>query len=218
MDDYGDGLSGRIHVGAIESAANILLLPTLVRFTDERPRVSLRVEVGSTASISDRVLAGELDIGICALPEVDGLIFEHLFDEPFALLLPERHPLAGHPELRAEDLAGIRLLVSEPGCEYRGRVEAALEVRGAWLDPRIEIGTLVGLKHAVQAGLGAALLPALPFVSPPPGTVRRELVDVDIVLPVGIVRREETGLASPALNLLLQRIRDAMAEALPASR
>src|SRR5690606_1053315 len=111
----------------------------------------------------------------------------------------------------------IRLLLSEPGCEYRGRVEAALEVRGARLDPRIEIGTLVGLKHAVQAGLGAALLPALPFVAAPPGTVMRELADVDILLPIGIVRREETGFASPALNLLLERIRDAMAEALPSA-
>ncbi|HLT19161.1 MAG TPA: LysR family transcriptional regulator [Thermomicrobiales bacterium] len=217
MDDYGDGLSGKVHIGAIESAANVLLMPTLVRFIEERPRVQLRVEVGSTAGISGRVLAGELDMGLCAPAHVDGLIFERLFDQRFALLLPERHPLAERPAIYLDDLRGVRLLIPEPGGEYRSRVQAALGGHIAQMDTRVEIGALSGLKYGVQAGLGVAILPVLPFVSPPPGTLLRDLADVEITLPIGILRRQETGFASPALELLLERIRAAMAEALPAT-
>lgn len=210
MDDFGAGMSGNVRIGAIESAASILVLPVLVRFIKQRPRVQLRVEVGGTSSLRDRVLSGDLDIALCSPPGDPGLLFEHLFDERFVLLLPEQHPLAEKTRISVEDLSSTRLLVSEPNCEYRGRVEAALLSSGTQPYSGIEIGTIVGLKRAVQAGFGAAILPIAPVTPTPAGTVVRELEGVDIRLPIGMVQRRETGFASPALRELAERIRSAL--------
>ena len=195
-------------VGAIESAASIQLLPLLVRYMDERPNVHLRLEAGGTAGICGRVAAGELDLGLCSVPPAAlDLTYEPLFVEPFVLLLPERHPLAACPQITLDDLAGLRLLVSEPGCEYRDQIERTLLHHGASVYSGIEIGTIVGLKRAVQANLGAAILPVAPVTPTPPGTVVRELAGVEIGLPVGIVRRREIGFSGRALADLLDLIR-----------
>ena len=208
MDDVGDGMTGHVRTGVIESAASIFLLPVLVGFMDERPRVQLRVEVGGSSGICDRVLTGDLDFGLCAPPHHPGLTFDHLFDERFVLLLPEDHALAGREPIQVEDLKDQRLLVSEPNCEYRAYVEAALLHHGASPYSGIEIGTIVGLKRAVQAGLGAAILPVASVTPTPARTVVRELEGVTIKLEVGIVQRQEQGFASPALRALLDCIRE----------
>jgi LysR family transcriptional regulator, regulator of the ytmI operon len=200
MGDLARGESGRVRIGAIEPTASARLPSLLLRFCNERPRVRLLLEVGGTRTISNRVLAGDLDLGICSPPEPNlGLRFEPLFVEALALLVPERHPLARADTIYPAMLTGQRLLLSEPGCAYRRVIEQALLRQGTDLHAWIEIGSMEVIKRAVQQGLGVAIIPAVAAAPPLPGVLLREIEQVKLGLPVGLVHHPARGVPGKAL-------------------
>ncbi len=201
MDALSRGESGRVRIGAIEPTASLRLPSLLLRFCNERPNVRLMLEVGGTRAISNRVLAGDLDLGICSPPEPYlGLRFELLFVEPLALLVPEDHPLARADAILPAMLAGQRLLLSEPECAYRKAIEQALLQHGANLCAKIEIGSMEVIKRAVQQGLGIAIIPALVAAPPLPGALLREIDGVKLGLPVGLVSHPASDVPGKAVQ------------------
>jgi DNA-binding transcriptional LysR family regulator len=129
-----------------------------------------------------------------------------------ALLLPRRHPLARAPRVRARDLAEVSLLLTEQGCAYREATERALVERGVASARNVELGSVRALHHAVAAGLGVAVVPSA-GARPPAGTVLRPVVDVDLSLPVGLIRRVEAPAPSPALAAFLVEVRERLRDA-----
>lgn len=213
MAEIGAGSGGTLHFGSIEPAAGRRILPLLAAFCRERPRLEVRLEVGGTGTVSRQVAAGHLDFGLCSPPASElRLRFQPLFQEPMALLVPSRHPLARSRRLRARDLDGSALLLTEQGCAYRQVTEEALRERGARAECGIEIGSVAGLVHAVQNGLGIAIVPvgtARP--TPPARTVLRRLTDIDLSLPVGLVRRRDAPPPAPVVEAFLARLTERLA-------
>jgi|SoiMethySBSTD1v2_1073268.scaffolds.fasta_scaffold40097_4 DNA-binding transcriptional LysR family regulator len=207
IDELGRGAAGRVVLGAIEPAASVRLSPLLARFCGERPALRVRMEVAGARAVARGVAEGDLDLGISSPSESSRrLMFDPLFHEPMAVLLPRRHPLARIPRLRARDLARAALLMTEQGCAWREATERALVERGVPAAPGVELGSIAALQHAVRAGLGVALVPEL-GPPPPPGTILRRLTDVDLSLPVGILRRPEGPPPSPAVAAFLAELR-----------
>ena len=123
--------------------------------------------------------------------------------ERLALLLPEQHPLASAESIRAQDLAGQRLLLCEEDCAYRELIEGTLLRRRVNPYSGLEIGSLETLKHAVQSNLGLALLPRAAATPPPARTVLRELSGLELSLPIGLVLLADEISPSRALEALL---------------
>lgn len=207
MAEIGAGRGGTLRIGSIEPAAGRRVLPLLAAFCRERPTLRVRLEVGGTGTVSRQVAAGNLDFGLCSPPPRDlGLAFEPLFREPMALLVPHRHPLARVRRPKARDLAGSALLLTEQGCAYRQATEDALRAAGARVDCGLEIGSVAGLVRAVQAGLGIAIVPVGCARPLPARTVLRTLADVDLSLPVGLVRRADGPPLTPVVAAFLDRL------------
>ena len=208
MADLVSGEAGHVRLGAVEPTASLRLPPLLVEYCNPRPKVRLSLEVGGTDGISSRVAEGALDLGICSPPAAQlGLLFEPLFAEQMALLVPQEHPLARAETITPSDLTSQRLLLTEQHCAYREVTEKALLRRGANPYSGIEIGSMGAIKRAVQSGLGVAFVPRL-IVSPPPrGTLLREVEGIDLKLPIGLVRfpnRTMPGRAQESLRSLLR--------------
>ena len=86
---------GPASIGAILTVAPYLLPPILRTFTRKFPEAKLTVREDFTAGIVQAVVAGELDLGIAALPiDEPRLVVEPLFTEELFVALPARHPLA----------------------------------------------------------------------------------------------------------------------------
>lgn len=219
MAELSEGEFGHLRVGSIEPTASLRLPGILTRYCEERPKVRLSVEVGAAETITRKVRAGELDIGVCSPPRTsEGLRFEPLFVEEMALLVPEGHPFVEADTVRVRDLAGSRLLLSERSCAYREEVERALLERGAHPDPEveigsIEIGSMAALKEAVRQGLGVALLPEAAITPPPPDTTVRRVEEMDLGLTVGILMPEDPATSSRALEAFVGAVRDALQHA-----
>lgn len=198
------GEAGHVRIGVIEPTASLRLPQILAPFCQERPHIQLTIEVGNTRKISQRVASGDLDIGICSLPEAHlGLDFELLFPEQMALLLPETHPLAMQPTISVRDLKGQRLILKERACAYREIVERTLQRYRVNPFSGIEMESLEMLIRSVQSGLGLAFVPRISVTPLPAHTVVREIADVDLSLPIGLVLLANEISPSRALEALL---------------
>jgi len=213
MADVAAGEAGHARLGSIETPAHVHLPRALAAFRRAHPKVRLTVEIGSTGSISGRVAAGDLDVGLCAPPPAHlGLAFEPLYTDPLILLVPADHALATAGEIDAASLAEHGLMLSQRTCAYRQAVEKALLQRGANPYAGIEIGSMETLKRCVQAGLGAAIVPATVATPPPPGTVVRDVRGLDMTQCIGLVRpADETG-AGRVVDALLATLRSQLGE------
>jgi DNA-binding transcriptional LysR family regulator len=203
-EELREGGAGEVALGAVEPAASLRVSPLLAEFARARPGVRLRLEVSGTRTLSRGVWGGQLAFAVCSAPPSElKLSFRPVFAQQMALLLPRRHPLASARRLRARDLASAPLLLTEHGCAYREATEAALLSRGVRVDCRVEIGSIGALRTAVQGGLGIGLVPIDRGFRVAPGLCLRELSDVDVRLPIGLVTRDDAA-ATPAEGALLE--------------
>lgn len=157
-----DPLAGRLAVALLPTIGPYLLPRVLPAIRKALPRLELRLYEYRTAPMLEKLHAGELDVGILALPvETGGLESRQLYKEPFLVALPERHPLAGHDKVRVSDLKDEPLLLLEDGHCLR---DQALEVcsRGGVRESQdFRATSLETLRQMVAAGAGVTLLPEL---------------------------------------------------------
>ena len=208
MTDLVVGEAGQLRVGSVEPVASVYLPAILVQFCRQYPNVRLTLEVGVTQVISQRVATGTLDLAICSPPAANlGLDFELLFQDPISLLVPENHRLAAEKDILVSSLAEERLILTEEYCPYRNVLEKALVPYGINPFSGIEIMSLEALKQMVHYGLGIGVMPTTAITTPPPNTVRRSIVDLDLQLPIGLIVNSEVNISGSALNLLAESLK-----------
>jgi len=203
-----DPLAGRLRVALLPTIGPYLLpgIATLIR--KALPRLELHLYEYQTDAMLEKLHAGELDLGILALPvELEGLESRELYREEFLVALPERHPLAARERLRVADLRAERLLLLEEGHCLRDQALEVCSRVGIHDSQDFRATSLETLRQMVAAGAGVTLLPELagrgayrsgrgvvlrPFVRPAPArqvgavwrktTPRRAAIDAVIAV------------------------------------
>lgn len=210
-----DPLAGPLKLALIPTVGPYLLPHIVGRLRRELPRLKLMLYEYQTEQLLERLRAGEIDVGILALPVVmDGLEAAPLYDEPFVLAVPASHALAERDRVKVEDLRGETLLLLEDGhCLRDQALEVCSRVRVSE-EQDYRATSLETLRQMVAAGHGITLLPELaaetpvgtarglrvkPFMKPAPG--RR----------IGAVWRKSTTRA-PAIDGIVAAVRAAMKE------
>jgi DNA-binding transcriptional LysR family regulator len=79
-------------------------------------------------------------------------------EDELVMVVPVGHPLAGRGRLTLRDFAGESFLMREVGSGTRLSVEMAARRAGVTLQVGMELGSNGAIKHAVEAGLGVAVL------------------------------------------------------------
>ena len=167
-----DPLAGPLKLALIPTVGPYLLPHVAGRLRKELPRLKLMLYEYQTEPLLQKLRAGDIDLGIVALPVVfDGLEAAELYDEPFMLAVPAAHALADVERVKLDDLRGETLLLLEDGHCLR---DQALEVCS-----RIRVNeaqdyratSLETLRQMVAAGHGVTLLPEL-AAETPVGTAR----------------------------------------------
>jgi LysR family hydrogen peroxide-inducible transcriptional activator len=161
----------RAHRDPLAGALRIAMLPTIGPYVLPRvvrdirkalPRLDLRLYEYPTAAMLTRLRAGEIDLGILALPvDLDGLEARALYDEPFMVAVPATHPLAKRDSIRVQDLHDETLLLLEDGhCLRDQALEVCGEV-GVHEKQDFRATSLETLRQMVATGAGVTLLPEL---------------------------------------------------------
>ena len=182
--DHRDPLAGRLRLALLPTIGPYLLPRISQAIRRALPRLELHLYEYQTAPMLEKLKAGELDLGILALPvDLEGLEARELFAEPFTVALPERHRLARRERLHVADLEGETLLLLEEGHCLRDQALEVCSRIGAGEAQDFRATSLETLRQMVATGAGITLLPelatkgaygeargvvVLPFSKPPP--------------------------------------------------
>lgn len=162
------GTGGELRAGAIPTVAPYLLPTVARRFLKVHP-ARLRLLEDRTERLLDALLAGELDVGIMALPvRDDRLHVEKLFAEPLLVAMPAEHRLAERESVKLKDLANEPFLLLDDLHCFGDQV-LSLCRGGGGFEPRVackgeQIGTLLGL---VAGGMGVTVVPEMAAAADP---------------------------------------------------
>jgi len=157
-----DPLAGRLRVGLIPTIGPYLLPRVAPAARKALPRLLLLLYEYRTATLLEKLRAGELDLAILALPvDLNGLEARELYEEPFLVALPSEHRLAKRAALRLDDLADESLLLLEEGHCLRDQALAVCSRAGAAEDQTFRATSLETLRQMVASGAGITLLPEL---------------------------------------------------------
>ncbi|HEX5756741.1 MAG TPA: DNA-binding transcriptional regulator OxyR [Arenimonas sp.] len=164
-----DPEAGSVRLGLFPTLGPYLLPHIVPRIRKRFPRLELLLVEEKTEVILQQLREGRLDAGVLALPlHEDWLETEFLFEEPFLLAVPEKHPLASHRDLRLAELSEQHLLLLEEGHCLRDQALEVCTLAGAGEKEGFRATSLETLRQMVAAGVGVTLLPVLAIKPPVP--------------------------------------------------
>jgi DNA-binding transcriptional LysR family regulator len=146
---------GTFRLGAMESAAAVRLPGPLSEYHRRHPEVVLELRTGNPQVLASAILAGELDAALVAEPIADAP-FEKTFAFEEELVIVAA---AGHPAIGKKGNLPRTIIVFEPGCPHRKRLEDWYASRREMPERMIELASYHAMLGCVVAGMGIALLP-----------------------------------------------------------
>ena len=157
-----DPLAGKLRIAFLPTIGPYLLPRVAPRIRKSLPRLELLLYEYQTEPMLEKLRAGEIDVGILALPvSLDGFDSRLLYDEPFAVALPEHHRLARRAQIRVADLEGETLLLLEDGHCLRDQALEVCSRVGLHEAQDFRATSLETLRQMVATGAGITLMPEL---------------------------------------------------------
>jgi DNA-binding transcriptional LysR family regulator len=150
---------GSLRVGASTTVGIYLLPAALGAFKKLHPGLVISLEIGTRERVQQQVLRNELDLAVVgpALKDPDLVIVPFISDE-LVVVAPAGHELAARPALTLKDVAREPFIMREASSGSRWSLEKAARKAGAKLQVAMELGSNGAIKHAVESGLGLAVL------------------------------------------------------------
>jgi DNA-binding transcriptional LysR family regulator len=150
---------GNLRVGASTTVGIYLLPAALGAFKKLHPGLVISLEIGTRVRVQEQVLSNELDLAVVgpALKDPDLAVLPFVSDE-LVVVAPAGHALAARRRLALKDLESQPFVMREPASGSRWSLEKAARKAGAKLSVAMELGSNGAIKHAVESGLGLAVI------------------------------------------------------------
>lgn len=184
---------GRINVAAIFSIGMHTLPDYVKRFMVSYPDVNVHVEYYSAARIYELVLAGNVDIGLVAVPKRDKRLDVYEFeDEPLVLVCSPKHPLSNEQQIDIHRLQFERFITFDKDVPTRAWIDSILERYNVAVRPVMEFDNIETVKRAVEINSGLSILPQTAVLQEiGSGTVRAiNFSNEEFIRPTGIIVRK----------------------------
>jgi LysR family transcriptional regulator, hydrogen peroxide-inducible genes activator len=211
-----DPLSGELRVAFIPTVGPYLLPRVAPALRRKLPKLKLLLYEYQTAPLLERLRAGEIDLGVLALPvaPMDGLDSAVLYKEPFSLAVPGTHRLATRSRVSVDDLRDETLLLLEDGHCLRDQALEVCSRAGVHEAQDYRATSLETLRQMVAAGHGVTLLPELATTAPLGVTHGVEIRPFGRPAPsrtIGAAWRRSTT-RGPAIEAVAATVREALGE------
>ncbi|GAA1513109.1 LysR family transcriptional regulator [Nocardioides humi] len=155
----------RLRIGAFSSAGVELLPRTVRRFRADHPDVDVAIRTMNPADPLEPLLSGSLDVLLVFDYSVDPRDFGtsvdrlHLLDDPFHVLLPLEHRLAGADELDLIELADAEWIFQRHSPPHQEIYERACHQAGFTPDVVFYADDFRTLQGLVAVGMGVSIAP-----------------------------------------------------------
>ena len=200
---------GRLRLGTIP-LGQAFVPRTLRRFREAYPRVNFEVLEGGTGQIRERLLNGELDLGVIARwrdekSNAHGLHTEDLIQGGYAICVPRGHRLEDRTSVSTSDLAGEAFVVVQRGQLLREAFERIAEQVDATII--YQSNTSESARRTVDAGLGISIQAELGLKADYRSSVAIPLAEKWAHVAICVARREHEQ-PTPAMNVFTRLIRE----------
>ncbi|MHB9850687.1 LysR family transcriptional regulator [Streptomyces sp. Tue6028] len=208
LADLLSGRTGRLAVRYFATAGAALVAPAIARFRSEHPGVEVELKLTDPEDPLPDVKEGRADLALVVGPRdpvPDGVRLVHLLDDPYRVVLPRGHRLAGRRTPALADLAGEPFVGSEwPGPCLAAQLDACA---AAGFTPGFVVQSedYVTAQGFVAAGLGVSLIPRLGLGGRHPDVVVRKVRDPEPMRAIYAAVRESAP-ERPALRGLLDAL------------
>ena len=171
-----------VKIGLIYSIAPYLLPSIIPLVKNSSPEIILEAEEDITTNLIKKLEEGSIDAAIIALPFVEpGIETQPLYDEPFKVLIPTKHPWNNKQKINAKELKNEKILLLDNTHCFSMQVREVCP--GISDKAEVQAGTsLETIRNMVASNLGISILPQsatannysndliniLPFESPIP--------------------------------------------------
>ena len=150
---------GRLVVGASFTVGTYMLPKVLSEFYRRHPGVEVALEMGTSLEAQEHILGNEQDIAFVgrniAHPLLD--VAPYAVDE-LVFIAPGGHPFSQRARVTIKELRSERFVMREKGSITRELFEAELGRLGTDYEVALEVEGPEGVKQAVAAGLGVAVI------------------------------------------------------------
>lgn len=155
--------SGPLRISAPESILTYRLPSVLRNFRRRFPHVEVAFRPHIDSTLAIELETGKLDLvfEMCDSPSNPAHKSMRFHTERIFLLGDPGHPLAKRRTVKAADLTGQTLLLTEAGCGYRAKLDRVIALQNVRPGHIIEFSSVEAIKQCVCAGMGLALLPAI---------------------------------------------------------
>jgi DNA-binding transcriptional LysR family regulator len=176
-----------LRLGLMCTIAPTHLLDLMIALRSRHPGIELQIIDANAMVLQERLLAGDIDISLYALPTLsteERLHYMPLYREQFVIVLDPRHRLANLSAVRVRDLDGEPYLW-RTNCEYNGEADKIFDAQ------KVDCPTVYRSERddwimaMAAAGLGYAFMPALSVDAP--NVVARPLVEPEVWREVALV-------------------------------
>ena len=155
-------LSGPLRLGVIPSIAPFLLPAILPKLRKKYPDLQLYLTEDQTTRIHEKLLAGDLDVLLLALPfDLRSTESLALFKDRFLLAVREGSDRIDAENYRFNRLQSESVLLLEDGHCLRDHALAACKIRNTEKVSRFAASSLLTLVEMVDADLGITFLPEM---------------------------------------------------------
>jgi DNA-binding transcriptional LysR family regulator len=156
------GTTGELVIGASTTIAQYVLPPFLAEFARNFPHIQLQVFSENTEHVAEGVSTGRFGLGLIEGPPLRrDLKVQEWFDDELLLVVPRTHEWAGLPDVPADKLYEVPLVMRERGSGSRHVVEAGLQKAGLRLGSLriiMELDSTEAILSCVEEGLGVGFV------------------------------------------------------------
>ncbi|MGE7592039.1 selenium metabolism-associated LysR family transcriptional regulator [Peribacillus frigoritolerans] len=210
INEFNNVVSGRMKIGASFTIGEYYLPKVLAEFATQYPMVDIQIIISNSNDVIQGIRSNKLDIGLIEgetdYKDIDVMPF---MNDEMIVVVPPDHPLSQMDLIEGNMLQNQTWVLREQGSgtrTYSDKLLSSLELN---IKKTFIFTSIQGVKEAVMAGLGIALLSRL--------TVQKELKSNELktfhlkneplIRPFSIVKKLDFE-ASKAMELFLKKVEE----------
>jgi LysR family transcriptional regulator, transcriptional activator of the cysJI operon len=210
INEFNNVVSGTMKIGASFTIGEYYLPKVLAEFAAQYPKVDIQIIISNSNDVIQGIRSNKLDIGLIeGETEYKDIDVRPFMNDEMIVVVPPDHPLSQMDLIEGTMLQNQTWVLREQGSgtrTYSDKLLSSLELN---IKKTFIFTSIQGVKEAVMAGLGIALLSRL--------TVQKELKSNElktfhlknepIIRPFSIVKKLDFE-ASKAMELFLRKVEE----------